>query len=288
MQLRRTDGRMDRGPRESRRQARRPSPPLVVALLALSLAAGGVALAAPGEGGKIQGCFNERGALRVVDTGASCEAGETSLTWSQQGPPGPRGADGAPGPPGPAGDQRLQEGLAVATDQPARSPALSAPVKKPKVKIKIKKAKPKIKIDPYAPPGMLFQYSNVLGDHGPDADIVYVDPGVVKTVARLELPPGRFFVTAEASVDPTGPEQHNSMYSGYLRCELHATGHGRVARDDVTGRGKKAFTMQAAAVRKKTSAVELRCGNQSLAAGTHLWDITVSAISVSSAYLKWD
>jgi hypothetical protein len=267
--------------------SRRPSPGLIVALIALAVAIGGVAVAAPGGGGTIQGCFNERGALRVVDTGAACEAGETALTWNQQGPPGPRGSDGAVGPQGPAGDPRLLDG-AGPTDEQARSPALSAPVKKPRIKIKIKKKKPKIKIDPNAPPGKLFQYSNVVGDGPQSGDFVYVKPGVAKTVARLELPEGRFLVIAEATVDPTGPENHNAIYSGDLRCELHTTQQGRVARDHITGRGLKSLTMQGAAFHSKTGAVELRCENKSLASSTSLWNTAISAISVSSIKGKWE
>jgi hypothetical protein len=83
----------------------------VAGVLAL-VTAGGVAYAAiPGPGGVIQACYTKSGgALRVVDSAASCKSGETSLNWSQQGlpgPVGPAGPAGAQGPVGPAGPGSL-------------------------------------------------------------------------------------------------------------------------------------------------------------------------------------
>ena len=65
---------------------RRPSPSMAVALVALALAAGGVAYAAiPDSSGVIHGCYNTKGALRVIDTEASppqtCGSRETALDW---------------------------------------------------------------------------------------------------------------------------------------------------------------------------------------------------------------
>lgn len=76
---------------------RLPSPSMAVALLALVLAAGGVAVASiPGPDGSIKACVADggrigigselspyavpKGTLRVVDSGASCGSGETPLT----------------------------------------------------------------------------------------------------------------------------------------------------------------------------------------------------------------
>jgi hypothetical protein len=55
---------------------------MAVALLALLIAAGGVAVAAiPNANGTINGCYNPKnGALRVIDSGQSCSKGETALT----------------------------------------------------------------------------------------------------------------------------------------------------------------------------------------------------------------
>jgi hypothetical protein len=84
---------------------RRPTAPLVLSVLALVAALGGVAYSAiPDPMGVIHGCYMNTGrTLRVIDSAASCDAGETALNWSQQGPagaPGPAGAQGPEGPPG--------------------------------------------------------------------------------------------------------------------------------------------------------------------------------------------
>lgn len=71
--------------------------------------AGGVAYAAiPDSSGTIHACYAKSGgALRVIDSAASCKSGETSLNWSQQGVPGPAGPAGPTGPVGPAGPGSL-------------------------------------------------------------------------------------------------------------------------------------------------------------------------------------
>jgi hypothetical protein len=76
----------------------RPTRAWIVAALALAAAAGGVAVAAPGDGATIFACTNNlRESIRFVDEGVACAAGETLLTWSKQGPAGPQGERGAPG-----------------------------------------------------------------------------------------------------------------------------------------------------------------------------------------------
>jgi type VI secretion system secreted protein Hcp len=71
-----------------------------------------VAIAAiPGSNGVITACRvttgGTPGQLRVIDVEASppqaCTTGETTITWSQQGPAGPVGPPGDPGPPGDSG-----------------------------------------------------------------------------------------------------------------------------------------------------------------------------------------
>jgi hypothetical protein len=71
----------------------RPSPALVVAVIALVVAASGVAVAAiPGPGGNIHACYSQRdGTLRVVDHDVFCRAGTKRLVWNQKGPPGSPG-----------------------------------------------------------------------------------------------------------------------------------------------------------------------------------------------------
>lgn len=96
-------------PRRHRRPRWLPSPAMAVALLALCLAAGGVAVAAiPDASGVIHGCYeNTTGALRVTDTQdavpRACSPSETALPWVEAGPQGPPGQTGPQGAAGPAG-----------------------------------------------------------------------------------------------------------------------------------------------------------------------------------------
>lgn len=74
---------------------RRPSPSLVVATAALTVALGGVTYAAiPGPDGTIHSCLDGRGGLRVIDSDASCTQSESALNFAQKGPQGPAGAPG--------------------------------------------------------------------------------------------------------------------------------------------------------------------------------------------------
>ena len=84
-----------------------PSPATGIALLALVLAATGVAVAAiPSSSGLITACYVTGGEqaqggtpLKVIDleNGVKCSGNETQLQWSQQGPAGAAGAAGAGG-----------------------------------------------------------------------------------------------------------------------------------------------------------------------------------------------
>jgi hypothetical protein len=85
---------------------RRPTAPIVLSVLALVAALGGVAYSAiPDPMGVIHGCYTNSGGrtLRVIDSAESCMGTETALNWSQQGPTGPAGPTGAQGPEGPQG-----------------------------------------------------------------------------------------------------------------------------------------------------------------------------------------
>ena len=65
-----------------------------------ALAAGGVAYAAiPGPNGVIHGCYDNKGALSVIDSSTSCHPNQTALNWNQTGPTGATGATGPAGPP---------------------------------------------------------------------------------------------------------------------------------------------------------------------------------------------
>ena len=76
----------------------------VVSVLAGSAIAGGIAWAAIGDGGVIQGCYDSGGNLKVV-AAPPCPKGYTSLPWNQQGIAGPKGDKGDQGIQGPQGNQ---------------------------------------------------------------------------------------------------------------------------------------------------------------------------------------
>ena len=62
-----------------------------------------------GDGSLIHGCINANGGLRITgapgygNPSTGCAGGETSVDWSQTGPPGPAGPAGTAGVPGPQG-----------------------------------------------------------------------------------------------------------------------------------------------------------------------------------------
>src|SRR4051812_29830484 len=80
---------------------------VVGAMVVLAVGAAIAVAAIPGPGGVITGCYAAaNGALRVIDSSASCAGGETRITWNQKGPTGargPTGPKGAAGPKGPTG-----------------------------------------------------------------------------------------------------------------------------------------------------------------------------------------
>lgn len=95
-------------PSGHRRKRLLPSPAMAVAMLALCLAVGGVAVAAiPGPGGVIKACYRDapggQRPLSIVDTDAECPSPFVLLPLNQQGPAGPQGPGGPQGVAGPAG-----------------------------------------------------------------------------------------------------------------------------------------------------------------------------------------
>jgi hypothetical protein len=73
--------------------------------LVLSVTPHGAHATIPDANGVIHACYTKStGGLHIIDDSVTtCKSGETSLTWSVQGPQGPEGATGATGPAGPAG-----------------------------------------------------------------------------------------------------------------------------------------------------------------------------------------
>lgn len=89
---------------------------VLIAAATAGIIVGGTSLAAasiPGPDGVITSCLNRlTSGVRIIDSGATCRAGETTLTWNQKGakgdpgpvgPAGPTGPSGLPGPAGPEG-----------------------------------------------------------------------------------------------------------------------------------------------------------------------------------------
>ena len=78
---------------------------VLIALVTMGVAAGGIAFAIPDSAGIINGCYDKvSGKLRVIqDASQGCANNETALSWSVTGPSGPQGIPGPQGQPGPTG-----------------------------------------------------------------------------------------------------------------------------------------------------------------------------------------
>jgi hypothetical protein len=77
---------------------------LAIALVVSLVIAGFAYAAIPDSSGVIQGCYSKKnGALRVIDSSATCASTEAALSWNQKGPKGDTGPPGPAGPAGPAG-----------------------------------------------------------------------------------------------------------------------------------------------------------------------------------------
>jgi hypothetical protein len=93
-----------------------------VAYLALFVALGGGALAATvlvSPSGRIKGCVNDSGRLRVLQPRKRCSSSETFIAWNQTGPkgtPGKRGAKGEPGAKGETGPEAKNAEHAASAD----------------------------------------------------------------------------------------------------------------------------------------------------------------------------
>ena len=76
---------------------------LGAALVLLAAGAAGAAVVANvyvDDSGAYQGCVGTAGALRVLQPGQTCNTDETGITWDRTGPVGPDGPAGPAGPPG--------------------------------------------------------------------------------------------------------------------------------------------------------------------------------------------
>src|SRR3954453_8831990 len=76
------------------RWVQKPSPALVIAIVALGAAVGGFAVAAvPDSKGRITACYvKKNGNVRLLVKASKCKGGETLIRWNQTGPAGLNGA----------------------------------------------------------------------------------------------------------------------------------------------------------------------------------------------------
>jgi hypothetical protein len=99
---------------------------IVVAVACAALGAGVATATIPDSGGTIHGCYKKTtGNLTLIDTGkgATCQASEAAVTWSQQGVqglPGQQGVQGQQGSQGSAGPDGVDD-YSIATGQATTS-----------------------------------------------------------------------------------------------------------------------------------------------------------------------
>ncbi|HME03002.1 MAG TPA: hypothetical protein VKG38_08220, partial [Solirubrobacteraceae bacterium] len=78
-----------------------PSPAMAVAVAALLVACGGLAVAASPSSPVVRACANKKtGVLRLA---SKCRKGERAVSWNKEGLPGPQGLTGATGTTGATG-----------------------------------------------------------------------------------------------------------------------------------------------------------------------------------------
>jgi hypothetical protein len=198
---------------------------LIAGVLVLAVAAGGVAIAAPGDGATIAACTNNlRESIRFVDEGVACAAGETLVTWNRQGPAGP------PGERGPSGVTFQRSAAVDAALKRANRSFAKRPKKLPTKRIaQLKAADPEpgearaaYRDGPVALPSTL---AAALGIAQPKAPPV---------VASLPLPPGGWVVQAKAQASLDYSPQQAVVAAGatydVVGCQLRAGADTDVGR----------------------------------------------------------
>jgi hypothetical protein len=175
-----------------------PSPALVVASIALVIAVGGAAFAAiPGPDGTVKTCYtNATGALRVIDSAATCNSVETELLINQTGPVGPPGVAGAAGPKGDPGAAATVPPLPFGDGKPSKAElpkGLTLPPKKPGPQVvKQLKGKGGVAGEPTA------AYQSVISTKRTTLDNDAAQTGDT-TIAHVFVPAGRYVVTGEVT-----------------------------------------------------------------------------------------
>lgn len=230
-----------------RSRLRGMSPSMAIALLALVVAVGGVAVASiPSADGAIEGCYdNSTGALRVIDpaAGGTCRGGETALTWNQKGPQGPPGPQGDPAPV--PKENFGSDGKVEATDLPAN-----------------------FRSKPGKPSARVLKLLSKEGSKGEPTEAFHAFRNAVfavptkddlfPTVARVDVPAGKYFAIATASLVPS---ETNPIGVGNAFCTL-IVGAGS---DERLFEGDP-VTLTAVGSLKKPGRIELRCVGEPVSA----------------------
>lgn len=236
----------------------RPSPAMVVAVIALVLALGGGAVAAiPGPDGSIVGCVGARGALRAVDTPSQCEAGEQAVTWNQAGRTGPQGSQGPQGAPGQRGAPGGSSSDTLNRLVTGRSSAPQALTKKPKPLPGRTAQKLTSQTSPDSEARSRFRDGGVALNSilGPIVGL----SGEQATVLRLALPKGRWVMQAKTEAAyvgdvQLGQAQEADVLRGAAYCSLVAE-----QEVDIASAIRAALSLQVVHRFAKPGAVELRC-----------------------------
>ena len=240
------------------------SPWTLVLLMIVALAAGATTVAAiPGSDGALHACVDERTRqVRLVDEEGDCGAGASQLSWVVQGA---QGAQGPPGPQGPAGPD------APAGGDPSRR---RAPVHLPRgFKARTRTIKS----------GALLQQLAALGSGGEpteafstahDGELTLPAGDDYAVVAKLNVPAGRYSVTAKAMIVDPGSLAHAA------RCRLQAGADF----DDQTPIASPLFSTVVHRF-KKPGTIELRCVATSV--GWYDYETKGSKELPAAAKLAW-
>src|SRR5262245_5201254 len=242
----------------------RPSPAMVIALFALTVAAAGGAAAAVGGGSEIQGCVSRDGTIKLITAGnPSCEAVQTPISWNQQGPKGDPGT--------PAGASNGARAFAAVE---SRAPSAHL-IRKPKPlagrlihKLSLPGAQ---QTDAYSTfrDGKVFVNDLFQGIPSPN-NVVTLPP---TPLARLALPAGRWVIVAKALGTPTVYLPELADVIGSLSCSL-------VAGADYDIAFVHGGTLTSTVVHRFTAPgqVELRCNGLQTEAS---W-VKITAVRVAS------
>ncbi|MEN3280734.1 MAG: hypothetical protein V7607_1874 [Solirubrobacteraceae bacterium] len=171
---------------------RRQTRAWILGAVALAAAAGGVAVAAPGDGATVFACTNNlRQSIHFVDEGVPCDAGETLLTWNKQGPAGPPGERGPQGAAGVTFERSPTVDAALTRAEhsfatKARKPPMKVLAQLKAAESEVGEARAAYRDGPLPLPSELAEFLGATPAQPP------------RVVATLALPAGRWVVNAKA------------------------------------------------------------------------------------------